>query len=106
MVIFIVALCQKPIPPQHGILEPLLREQFVENSEVTYKCKRGFEPRDQFTAVCMRDTTWSPSPADHNCTGITQCYRSNLQYIVLNVLFQMWMNAYYSIKFVLMAANA
>ena len=57
------------MPPQHGILEPLSGEVLALNSSVTYKCKRGFVPRDQFIAVCMNDTTWSPNPTDHNCTG-------------------------------------
>ena len=61
-------VCQKPMLPQHAILEPLMEESFALNSSVTYKCKSGFEPREQFTAVCMNDSTWSPSP-DHVCTG-------------------------------------
>ena len=62
------------MPRQHVILEPSLGEILALNSSVTYKCKRGFEPRDQFTAVCMDDSTWSPSPTDHNCTGDCMLY--------------------------------
>ena len=57
------------MPPQYVILEPLLEEFLALNSTVTYKCKRGFEPRKQFTAACMNDSTWSPSPTDHVFTG-------------------------------------
>ena len=62
-------VCQKPMPPQHVILEPLSEEFLALNSSVTYKCRQGFEPRDQFTAVCMSDGTWFPKPTDHVCTG-------------------------------------
>ena len=57
------------MPPQQVILEPLLEEFLVLNTNVTYKCKRGFEPRGQFTAVCISDGTWFPNPTDHVCTG-------------------------------------
>ena len=55
--------------PQNVILEPLFEDFLALNSSVTYKCRQGFEPKDQFTAVCTNDTTWSPNPIDHVCTG-------------------------------------
>ena len=61
--------CQKPMPPQYVVLEPLLGESLPLNSCVTYKCRQGFEPGNQLTAVCMNDSTWSPSPTDHVCRG-------------------------------------
>ena len=61
--------CLQPMPPQHGILEPLIRDIMDPNFNVTFKCRRGFEPSEQFTAICLNNGTWSPSPTNHVCTG-------------------------------------
>ena len=65
----IAIICLKPAPPLNGVLEPLLKEFVFPNSNVTFKCKRGFEPSEKFTTVCLENGTWSPSPVNHVCTG-------------------------------------
>ena len=52
--------CPIPVLPQ-GVL--------FESDSGKLKCKAGFVPTDQFTAVCGRAGTWFPNPADFNCSG-------------------------------------
>ena len=83
------------MPPQHVILEPFLEENLPLNSRVTYKCRQGFQPRHQITAVCMNDTMWSPSPTDHVCTGDCSSNNIIIELVLITILLslQMRMNA-------------
>ena len=40
----------------------------IEGSMLTFRCQFELNPNDTHTAVCHRNASWIPDPAQHRCT--------------------------------------
>ena len=63
------ATCPIPILPQEVLFVSGHRIRYASGDLITMKCKVGFMPTDQFTAVCSCKGAWSLDPAVSRCSG-------------------------------------
>lgn len=61
----LVVDCGHPMPPIDGSLGD--NQNTTEGSNVTYQCVQGFVPSTIFTASCIEQGLWFPSPDEHIC---------------------------------------
>ena len=60
------ASCGDLTPPSSGSIGDY--ESTAEGAEVNYQCDDGFIPRGEMMSTCLANRTWSPDPAELECT--------------------------------------
>ena len=58
--------CGAPAPPMNGSMQSYTNT--TEGSVVVFQCDSGFVPEGEITAVCGRDSRWTPDPGDVTCS--------------------------------------
>ena len=56
--------CTRPNAPDNGLLGE------VTLNTAQFGCKEGYSPQETMTAVCVATDTWSPDPAQLECTAV------------------------------------
>ena len=51
-----------------GPLQPPVNGRVDRGSQVTFQCNEGFLPLGEFTTTCLCNESWSPDPAQLECT--------------------------------------
>ena len=61
---FYAVNCSEPNPPGDGFL------QHVTSNITLFGCKEGHTPQGMMVALCVAQDTWSPDPAQLNCSPV------------------------------------
>ena len=65
-VILIYIACPQPTP-KSGFVMPIIQIS-QRNNLITFKCKDGYWPNEEFSTICLQNGTWTMDPNDI-CTG-------------------------------------
>ena len=57
--------CSRPSLPKNGFLDE------VTSTTIMFGCNEGYSPQGTLTAECVATDTWSPDPAQLECTSTT-----------------------------------
>ena len=57
--------CSPPSVPRNGFLDELT------STTIMFGCNEGYSPQGTMTAECVATDTWSPDPAQLECTSTT-----------------------------------
>ena len=57
--------CSRPNVSRNGFLDE------VTSTTIMFGCNEGYSPNGTMTAVCVATDTWSPDPAQLECTSTT-----------------------------------
>ena len=68
LVIFVISTvrCSHPNVPTNGFLD-----QVTSTTVIMFGCNEGYSPQGTMTAECVATDTWSPDPAQLECTSTT-----------------------------------
>ena len=61
--LFSTVSCSPPNVPRNGFLDE------VTSTTIMFGCNEGYSPQGTMTAECVATDTWSPDPAQLECTS-------------------------------------